>query len=271
VTAALSGKDAILGAKISIQRVELSAGLYTVPEQASVTLHYRGTGNAQISVSVEQQEGTLFAGGYVFVPPKQAVHFRAAAAFERWTIEIPSSDAKDLAHCKFPHDYQAPRHDAALDCFFKLLQHHLRGLHTPDPNFVDIYERLLMMQLNRMYGDGEFKDVLSGSAEQVLRLGQFVDQRLAYDIGVEDMAKCLEMSKFQLLRVLRKALDTTPQQFLIERRIERAKQLLLESQAPLSDIALSTGFSSQSHFTNVFGQAMGLSPGAFRQAQRGVN
>jgi AraC-like DNA-binding protein len=101
-------------------------------------------------------------------------------------------------------------------------------------------------------------------AQSVAVLRSFVDERLAYDLGVEDLARQVQMSKFQLLRVMKKHFSQTPQQFVIQRRIERAKSLLRGSNASLADIAFQTGFSSQSHLSNTFKQLVGNTPKAYR-------
>jgi AraC-like DNA-binding protein len=106
--------------------------------------------------------------------------------------------------------------------------------------------------------------VFDQDAQNVADLRNFVDERLAYDLGVEDLAKQVQMSKCQLLRVMKKHFAQTPQQFVIQRRIERAKALLRGSNASLADIAFQTGFSSQSHLSNTFKQLVGNTPKAYR-------
>ncbi len=102
--------------------------------------------------------------------------------------------------------------------------------------------------------------------DQVMeRLQAFVDDRLGYDLGVEDLARHVQLSKFQLLRLMKKQLNQTPQQFVIARRIEKAKVLLKQRDVSLADIAFQTGFSSQSHLSNTFKQITGSTPKTFRE------
>ncbi|QEL26596.1 helix-turn-helix transcriptional regulator [Bosea sp. F3-2] len=58
-----------------------------------------------------------------------------------------------------------------------------------------------------------------------------------------------------------------PQRYLTQLRVEEAQSLLTKGNLPLSDIALICGFGDQSHFTRVFGQMTGESPGAWRRAR----
>jgi len=55
---------------------------------------------------------------------------------------------------------------------------------------------------------------------------------------------------------------------LVTQRIERAKQLLLNTNQSLCEIALAAGFADQSHFTRVFSQRIKASPAAWRRARK---
>ena len=71
-----------------------------------------------------------------------------------------------------------------------------------------------------------------------------------------------------LARGVRKASGCSVGAYLRRLRVARAARRLAETDAPLAEIALSAGFSDQSHFSNVFRRETGLSPSAFRRAVR---
>jgi transcriptional regulator GlxA family with amidase domain len=64
-------------------------------------------------------------------------------------------------------------------------------------------------------------------------------------------------------------MGVTPHQYLAAQRIERAKQLLRSTSLTPSEVALSTGFADQSHFTKVFRRIAGTTPGRFRAERVG--
>ena len=64
----------------------------------------------------------------------------------------------------------------------------------------------------------------------------------------------------------RVATGLRPHDYLLRRRIERAQEMLVKTDSSLIEIALSVGFQTQSHFTNVFKQLAGQPPRAWRQA-----
>jgi AraC family transcriptional regulator len=57
-------------------------------------------------------------------------------------------------------------------------------------------------------------------------------------------------------------------QWLLQRRVDKAKQLLRSANLPLSEVAALCGFAHQSHFTRVFSQSIGVSPGRWRRHHR---
>jgi methylphosphotriester-DNA--protein-cysteine methyltransferase len=64
------------------------------------------------------------------------------------------------------------------------------------------------------------------------------------------------------------ATGVTPHRWLMARRVDRAKDLMRSTEAPLAEIALKCGFSEQSHFTRVFSQTTGTTPAQWRQESK---
>jgi len=73
------------------------------------------------------------------------------------------------------------------------------------------------------------------------------------------------MSYFHFSRAFKQSMGMTPTNYIAERRIERAKKLMQETNLPISEIALRSGFSSQSHFTTSFRRLAGVTPRCFRK------
>ncbi len=80
------------------------------------------------------------------------------------------------------------------------------------------------------------------------------------------MATQLGMSQYYFCRLFRQSMGLPPYRYVIQQRIERAKQLLRsERQRAIADIALDCGFSSQSHLARHFRQMTGVTPKAYRR------
>lgn len=99
---------------------------------------------------------------------------------------------------------------------------------------------------------------------QLDRLLEFVEAHLESDISVEDMAKVLGLSRFHFSRVFKATTAQSPYQFLLERRIQRAKILLRSSSLSVADIAMKCGFRSVAQFQEAFRRIVGTRPIGFR-------
>lgn len=91
--------------------------------------------------------------------------------------------------------------------------------------------------------------------------------RLASNLKIAQIADECRLSRSHFARAFRRSMGVAPQRYLTQLRIDEAKKLLTKGNLPLSDIALVCGFGDQSHFTRVFGQLTGESPGAWRRAR----
>lgn len=92
----------------------------------------------------------------------------------------------------------------------------------------------------------------------------FIDNHLADPITASQLADLANMHAARFTKEFRAARDMTPYQYVLNRRIDKARLHIAESELPLASIAVICGFSSQSHMTDTFRCKLGLSPGAFR-------
>lgn len=96
------------------------------------------------------------------------------------------------------------------------------------------------------------------------RVQDFIDRSLGEDLSLGVIASQVNMSVCGLKRLFQRHHATSPHQYLLERRIAKASRILVETELPISEVALATGFSSQSHFATAFKKKVGLSPKAYR-------
>lgn len=99
---------------------------------------------------------------------------------------------------------------------------------------------------------------------QLRRILEYIDAHLDQDIKLVDLAGLLDMSQFHFSRLFKQSVGISPYQYLIQQRVERAKQLLKQTDRLITDIALDCGFSSHSHLSKQFRQLTGVTPKAFR-------
>lgn len=100
---------------------------------------------------------------------------------------------------------------------------------------------------------------------QVKSLKTFVDTHLDDDIPVSTLAATVGLSTSHFARAFKDATGDTPHHYIIKVRVERAKMLLRETDASLSEVAYTVGFSSQAHMTDTFRRIAGVTPGRYRR------
>jgi AraC family transcriptional regulator len=93
----------------------------------------------------------------------------------------------------------------------------------------------------------------------------YIRAHLSQDLSIVDLAHVAGMSPYYFLRMFKKSMHVTPRQYIIQIRIDRAKELLRSRELSIADIALECGFTSQSHFTNVFRQITKTTPKIYQR------
>ncbi|UPG92563.1 helix-turn-helix domain-containing protein [Luteibacter aegosomatissinici] len=96
----------------------------------------------------------------------------------------------------------------------------------------------------------------------------FMDASLSSPFTTADVARACNMSANHFARAFRVTHGIPPRQWLLRRRVARAKEMLADARTTLTDVALSCGFAEQSHFTRVFTRIEGMPPGAWRRSGR---
>ncbi|WP_412766044.1 helix-turn-helix domain-containing protein [Sinorhizobium medicae] len=97
----------------------------------------------------------------------------------------------------------------------------------------------------------------------------FIENNLHRQIKLFELACECRLSVSHFGRAFKETFGSSPYQFVLRKRMERARMLLLEDGYSLSQIALECGMCDQSHFTRAFRGTFGKSPGAFLRADPG--
>jgi AraC family transcriptional regulator len=100
---------------------------------------------------------------------------------------------------------------------------------------------------------------------QMRRVIDCIQARLCQELSLEVLAQQAGFSPYHFARLFRQTTGESPHQFVLRQRIERAQRLLQETNVPLAQIALESGFANQSHLTQTFKRQLGLTPRAYRQ------
>jgi AraC-like DNA-binding protein len=114
------------------------------------------------------------------------------------------------------------------------------------------------------------KRVRGLDARQVGLVMKTIDEKLGESISVSMLSAVAGLSRSHFSHAFRRTLGRTPHAHIVRTRLDRAMKLMLETDVPLSEIALAVGFADQAHFSNKFRRACGTTPAQWRKSRRSV-
>lgn len=103
-------------------------------------------------------------------------------------------------------------------------------------------------------------------AWQARKVRAYIDSHITGPVLVAELSELVHLSETYFSRAFRRTFGKSPHAFVIRRRVELAAQYMLQTDAPLSDIALQCGFTDQPHLCRHFRQTTGQTPAAWRRA-----
>jgi AraC family transcriptional regulator len=106
------------------------------------------------------------------------------------------------------------------------------------------------------------------SERKLRQVLSYIEDNLSQDVSLNDIASVAGLSVSHFKSLFRETLGLPVHQYLIRRRVERAKTLLREDRLPISQIAFEAGFAHQSHLAHHMRRVLGVSPKAFREMSR---
>jgi AraC-like DNA-binding protein len=122
-----------------------------------------------------------------------------------------------------------------------------------------------LAQLIKRYADLRAPEQKLGQERKAIQQARrYIDEHFDQGISLTELADHVSLSPYYLLRVFRAEVGMPPYTYLESVRIRRA-QRLIEAGKPLAEVAVETGFSSQSHLTHRFKQIIGVTPGQYAQ------
>ena len=103
---------------------------------------------------------------------------------------------------------------------------------------------------------------------QVKRIKAVIEANLEKQLSVRELASVVRLGPGHFQRAFRKSFGVSPHAYVVGQRIVRAQEVMLQSNAPLAEIALAVGFSDQAHLTTRFRREVGVTPAVWRRERK---
>jgi AraC family transcriptional regulator len=129
--------------------------------------------------------------------------------------------------------------------------------------YVESLTQALIIHLLRHYSEVApifVSQNISLTRTQLQQAIDYIHAHLDRDLSLFQIASIINISPTYFASLFKRATGTSPHQYVIEQRVERAKSLLSKTDMAIADIALQVGFSSQSHLTQQFKRLTGVTP-----------
>lgn len=157
--------------------------------------------------------------------------------------------------------------DRQIEAICTMLLSELKQDNLGGKLYIESLTTMLAVHLLRQYSTSQprLKVYESGLSErQLMQVLEYINEHLDRDIKLSDLASLIDISQFHFSYLFKRSLGISPYQYLLQQRVERAKQLLKQTDRPLVDIALECGFNSHSHLSKQFRHSTGMTPSAYR-------
>jgi AraC family transcriptional regulator len=236
-----------------------------------VPQHHLGLNTGPVPVHFEAKIG---AGYRKMTMAPGAVWFSPAGSSFSHRVPVPSqfalvSISPEWLARHAPLDEKALR--PTYDVRSREMGHLIRGLvdetaggGSSGPLFVEAMVTALGIQIAQTVGDGHAAPAphLRGlRPKQLARVLEVIDARLATGVSVVELAAVVPLSVSRFTHAFREAVGVPPHQYVIARRLERAREELQRGGTTIVATALRWGFTDQSHFTRLFRKRYGVTPG----------
>jgi AraC family transcriptional regulator len=263
------------GQNFQLQRYQNYAGEYLkeatdrhviVQICESVWAERRGANGSWVRYLKERGSLTIVPAGPVpdvrILAPSNLI---ACALEENFTreiaLEMDRQPAKGTA-------FQSGVRDASIEGLVGLMINDFEAACRPCALYSETLAHALAMRF--LLHESRSGDTQNSSAKPLpprifCRIRDRIEAELDTELSLVSLAKESGYSRAHFLRMFRAATGLTPHQYVLERRLSTAQQLLRQSKMLLADIALECGFSSQTHMNDVFRKQLGLTPLEYRR------
>ncbi|MEM1045278.1 MAG: AraC family transcriptional regulator [Pseudomonadota bacterium] len=245
---------------------------YKIPEYCVFSTYAR----AVVSTSINDgpvSRVSFTAGSAFFAPPNTVVRARMETPVEFLVVAAPPEIAEPLFDRAAHGRILAPEPILNFaDPGFAALQLEVRrsllGDPLIEPGYLASLGQSILSRVGCFIATADARPDAKESLPPGLlkRLVQQIEADLGERISVKDLARSAGLSRSHFSRAFQAVTGNSPQEFIILRRLCRARDLLAQSDRSIAEIAAETGFASHAHLSTLFKKRLGVGPAAYRKS-----
>jgi AraC family transcriptional regulator len=209
--------------------------------------------------------------GSLLIEPKglsvKSVHVRRIRRDPQWIVELsPHEDEQSLNGRPFDPAPELNLRDPQATRLVQILQAEVENGCPGGSLFGEAVGNSLLIYLAQRYCSHSRVDEPSGGLPKLRlnRVIEYIESNLDRDMHLKELAMVAGLSAFHFAKLFKQSTGASPHQYVLHRRLDRAKDLLRKPEMGMAEISLLSGFADQSHFTNVFRRVQGITPSKFR-------
>lgn len=246
-------------------------------QQHRIIIHDRSPSSPLVEEMIEHRfRNSQFRDGDVTVVPANVLNSASwdreyqfiTLSFEASTFARHTFDLTNVPDLGFVPSFSKP--DPLIHSIGLALKSELESSGAGSRIYVNSLTAALMNHLLRHYCAQKSISPTNNSGlskQQLRQVIDFIHQHLDRDLALAELAAIVQMSPSYFSSLFKQSTGLAPYQYIIQCRIERAKQLLRQGKLTIADVAHSLGFTHQSHLSRHFKRLVGVTPKAFLKSQ----
>jgi AraC family transcriptional regulator len=190
----------------------------------------------------------------------KSYHFSKPQLYQNYYINTVIDSIPPVLHTVYPEKYEA--------LFDNILKYHINSTEVSELIMkADMIKILYLMYLEAQ-NKNAYESGMSCFYSLVKKITDFIKSNSHKKIKLEDMAAVVNLSPNHMHKIFRQVTNTTPNEYLINYRMKKAKELLLMEHLPIKEVSQLCGYDNICYFHYVFKQRNGFTPDEFRQKHR---
>lgn len=218
----------------------------------------------------EINAGQAISGRSVLIPPGERCFCEGIGPgiFHAVNVTIPDDTLAEFVGARESEAGLKARFDY-YDPFLLLTVQYLHGLIGRTDDISDMMSEALIRTLClHLYRDPVAHPSATLHPKVVRAIEDYIQANLRNRITLDDLVELAGMQMSEFMTAFQSTFGTTPTQFLIAQRLDRAKRLLIETNLDVGLVAIEAGFFDNSHLTRFFKRAHNMTPKEFRHRHK---